>query len=246
MKLTFLGTSAGIPDPDRNCSCAMLEVDERVYLIDAGAPVLNCLRQHEMTPLSIHAIFTTHAHSDHTAGLLHLLDACTWFYKESTFPIFLTTPTLGDALARTIEEMDQQPFASNRLHFKTAEAGTLYDDGILKATYIPAHHCDPRPSYSILIEAEGKRLLFTGDLSRNLEKGDFPAVAFKLPTDLIVCEMAHFGEEQIAPYLEKCQTKHVIFNHHQPWKAADIAHLATPDRFPFPITRAYDGEVIQF
>ena len=245
IQLTFLGTAAGIPDPDRNCSCTMLEIGENVYLIDAGAPVLNCLRQKEMTPLSIRAIFTTHHHSDHTAGLLHLLSAATWFYREATFDVFLTQRPLIDAFTQTIRAMDQLEFA-DRLHLRVAEEGTLYDDGILKATYIPVRHCDPFPSYAILIEAEGKRLLFTGDLSRNLEGSDFPAVAHEIDTDLIVCEMAHFSEEHIAPYLAKCKTKHVLFNHHQPHKAEDIRRLAAPGRFPFTVTRAYDGEILNF
>ena len=44
MKITFLGTSAGIPDPDRHCSSTMIEVGERVYIVDAGAPMVDCLR----------------------------------------------------------------------------------------------------------------------------------------------------------------------------------------------------------
>ena len=43
MKITFLGTSHGVPAADRYCSSAMIEVNGSVYLIDAGAPVIDLL-----------------------------------------------------------------------------------------------------------------------------------------------------------------------------------------------------------
>ena len=39
MKITFLGTSHGVPAADRYCSCTMLEVNGAHYFIDAGAPL---------------------------------------------------------------------------------------------------------------------------------------------------------------------------------------------------------------
>ena len=70
MKITFLGTSAGIPDPDRHCSSTMIEVGERVYIVDAGAPMVDCLRTQGLlmereNAERIAAVFATHSHSDH-------------------------------------------------------------------------------------------------------------------------------------------------------------------------------------
>ena len=39
MKITFLGTSHGIPEADRVLSSAMIEVGDNIYLVDAGAPI---------------------------------------------------------------------------------------------------------------------------------------------------------------------------------------------------------------
>ena len=43
MKITFLGTSHGVPAKDRFCSSIMLESGGSFYFIDAGAPVMDLL-----------------------------------------------------------------------------------------------------------------------------------------------------------------------------------------------------------
>lgn len=34
MKITFIGSSHGVPEPHRKCSCIMIEIGEQVYFID--------------------------------------------------------------------------------------------------------------------------------------------------------------------------------------------------------------------
>ena len=54
-------------------------------------------------------------------------------------------------------------------------------------------------------EAEGKKVLFTGDLSDQLSYQDFPCIALEESTDVIISEFAHFRYIQMEPYLEKCK-----------------------------------------
>ena len=250
MKITFLGTSAGIPDPDRQCSSTMIEVGERVYLIDAGAPMVDCLRAQGLlmeraNAARIAAVFTTHAHSDHTVGLLHLLDSCTWFFRDASFDVYLTKAELGNMFVGCIEQMENLPYPHERLRLRTAAAGVVFDDGVLRATYIPTKHCEPFPSYAILIEAEGKAILFSGDLSARLEKQDVPAILSARPLDLFVCEMAHFMPEQLSPYLETCSAKDVRINHFcPPEKIEQTRLLEEKKHYPFPIRFLRDGDTV--
>ena len=82
MKLTFLGTSHGVPEGDRFCSSLLLEVGENAYLIDGGAPVADILIRKNYDFEKIKGIFTSHAHSDHTFGMLQFLSLCNWRYKN--------------------------------------------------------------------------------------------------------------------------------------------------------------------
>ena len=63
--------------------------------------------------------------------------------------------------------------------------------------------------------------------------------------DLVVCEMAHFGFEHIAPYLKDCRAKQVVFNHYQLRKERDIEQLKQCGGFAFPVIMAEDGLVLQ-
>ena len=74
MKITFLGTSHGVPAADRYCACTMLEVNGATYFIDAGAPLIDILLRRGTDLNTIRALFTTHLHGDHVNGVLAFAD----------------------------------------------------------------------------------------------------------------------------------------------------------------------------
>ena len=43
MKITFFGTSHGVPEKNRFCTCIMLESGGSIYFIDAGAPMVDLM-----------------------------------------------------------------------------------------------------------------------------------------------------------------------------------------------------------
>ena len=53
MKVTFLGTSDGVPRPGHFCTSTMIEVGSAIYLIDAGAPVIDLLLKLGKNPNNI-------------------------------------------------------------------------------------------------------------------------------------------------------------------------------------------------
>ena len=135
----------------------------------------------------------------------------------------------------------------DRLRYRLAYEGDIYKDENIKITYIPTKHCEPAQSYAILVEAEGKRILFSGDLSSGLKKEDLPKIAMEIPTDLIVCEMAHFGPEHIQPYMKQLQTAHLCFNHVYPLgKFEAINTLSESGEYNYRISAASDGDSIEF
>ena len=137
-------------------------------------------------------------------------------------------------------------FATERIDMRVANEGLAYEDENVKVTYIPTKHIEPRPSYAILFEAEGKKLLFTGDMSQWLAKNDFPVYPMENETDLVVCEMAHFTPEQVQPYVERLKTKHLCFNHVYPLDKFDaIRSMDESGKYGFSVTIACDNGVIE-
>ena len=81
MKITFVGTSHGVPSAERNCTCIMLESNGSIYFIDAGAPIVEHMLKSGKEISKLRAVFTSHEHGDHTVGIIHIADLMTWYYK---------------------------------------------------------------------------------------------------------------------------------------------------------------------
>ena len=214
MKLTFLGTSHGVPMPNRFGSCTMLEIGEAVYLVDGGAPVADQLVRHGIDIKRVKAIFTTHMHADHTLGLLNLLDRASWYYKDASFDCYLTEEEGVRAFTDTVMAVSKA-FDTERVRLKVFTAGKFYEDENISVTAYPTLHFKNGlyPAYSLVIDTkDGERVVFTGDLHWADAK-DFPVVAKTEPSNAIICEMAHFSHKVILPILNECPTKRVFINH---------------------------------
>lgn len=245
MKLTFLGSSHGVPAAERYCSSLMIEVGEAVYIIDTGAPLIDCLLRHGKAPKDVKAIFYTHAHGDHLGGVIPFVDLLHWYYKEDDVDLYMTEERAVTAVTGYLNAM-MGGYAKDRIRFSVVPSDFVYDDGVLKITYIPTKHIDggKRPSYAMLLEAEGKRVVVTGDLSQGLKCEDFPAVALETETDLVICEMAHFGMTAARSYLERVKTKAFWFTHVYPYRRFDDIEASKND-FAFPLFIAHDDDVIE-
>jgi Cft2 family RNA processing exonuclease len=248
MKLTFLGTGHGIGTAERACSATLIETRGVLYLIDGGVDLGVRIRQAGYDPTSVRAIFTTHAHSDHIGGLYQFIDLFNWArdFADKELDVFFTEVGIG----RTMEDlvsMTTKPLDRKRIRIRTAGEGSVYSDENIKVTYFPTAHLAPlgRPSYGILIECEGKRIYFSGDLSQGLCAGDFPALPTMIPTELFVLELAHFGIEHIESYLPKVLAKKLAFNHVSPLpKYEEIEALKGKYRYEVLTPKDMDSIVI--
>lgn len=241
MKLTFWGTSHGVPAADRFCTATLIQCDDRAYLIDGGAPVADLMIRNAIPYSQLKAVFVTHMHSDHTFGIPHLCSLANWYFKEASFDVYL--PEQGGVEAfRTLLLAGDKMLDDTRIRLKTTAPGLLYDDGCLAVTAIPTGHMGKEYlSYAYLMEGEGKRVVFTGDLRADVT--DFPMVVETVPTEAVVCEMAHFGPEQIQPHLERCLTKQFFFHHIYGMEAALAAEVKWQETLSFPVHFVEDGDV---
>ena len=75
MRLTFLGTSAGVPTLERNVTALALALDDQKewYLVDCGEGTQHRLMRSRYTLSGLKTIFITHVHGDHMFGLPGLL-----------------------------------------------------------------------------------------------------------------------------------------------------------------------------
>ena len=218
MRLIFLGTSHGVPEPNRRCSCTLVETGGQYYFVDMGATAAEELENRGIPMEAVRGVFITHMHGDHTNGLPAFCDMLTWAKSYQAADPVICLPDLAavDAMRAWI--------AANMVRmrdFRFVEIGDgpCFDDGVLRATAIPTQHCPGSHAYRL--EAEGKTVLFTGDL-----KGpeiDFPAIE---GADLAVCEGAHFPPMRYEPILRNSGVRRVCVNHYTRRNIPGILELA--------------------
>ena len=240
MKITFVGTSHGVPAADRFCSCYMIESNGKIYMIDAGAPAAEMILRYGGEIDNFKALFTTHVHSDHTAGMVHLISLMNWYYKQSSADFFITEQSHIDATLKWLETSGSGNFEKDRLHMIVAKEGVVYEDENIMAEYIPTKHMPN--SYAVLITEGDKRVLFGGDFSVLLKGEDVPEI-IKENIDGFICEMAHFGVSELAPYLADCRADKVIFSHVYPLSKYDDIE-AIKGKYDFEILTPCDGDVL--
>ena len=194
MKLTFLGTAHGYPTEDRFCSCLLVETEGGAYLFDAGAPVRELLVQRHFDMSRLRAVFVTHQHTDHFAGLYPLVESAGWFYRDMDFDVYLPEKS-GVALFDQWSQVSGCPrHECVRLH--VYEAGVVFDNGDLRVTAVRTGHI--AVSYGFLVESGKHCVYITGDLkgTRGDRLEDFSAeLADK--SNAVIIECAHFPVEAV-------------------------------------------------
>ena len=239
MRIVFFGSSHGRPEPGRRCSSALIEVGERRYFIDMGTQSIEQLITRGLPPESVAAIFITHMHGDHTNGLLSFLDLCSWTYREADPAVYLPGDAEGtrEAIAAWLacNGTRLRPFAFHRV-----EAGQIYDDGALRVSAYQTKHTEA--SYAYLVEGEGKRVLFGGDMSHGGPATDFPTEVLEKPLDLAVCESAHFRATEYVPVLGGGRGLGMLcFNHYSPRFLSSVLEAKEALSGEFPVILATDG-----
>jgi ribonuclease BN (tRNA processing enzyme) len=251
MKITFLGTCHGYPEKGRDYTSIAIEAGGSVYLLDAGAAVHSKMIDNGIDPVNLKSVFITHIHADHVGGLVDLVDAFTWakVYKDVKLDYYLPEDR-GINELKELVSLAAKPVDDNKNRFHIYGEDFVYEDENIKLSVIPTHHLRDwggYPAYGFLVEADGKSLLFSGDLSQNLKYGDFPAVAKNRPIDLFICEMAHFDFEVLRPHFKECKAKNVYITHVK-FPNERIPLLKSENEsgeFAFSIVGASDGDTIE-
>jgi len=102
MKVTFLGTAAGQPSLNRNCTSIAIEIDNSEYiLVDCGEATLHQIMRSSLKLSKINCIVITHLHGDHIFGLPGLI--CTMNDVRET-PLYIYGPRGLKDFCKTFEK----------------------------------------------------------------------------------------------------------------------------------------------
>ena len=200
MKITFIGSGCAIPEPGKNYSCILLESSGKRYLIDIGCNPCSWLAKRHLTPDDITAVFLTHMHTDHSAGLIPFSALCSWRFKQADPEIYLPDMQMKNVIKDFLDCSGDNLRPSIR--FFPVNEGTFYEDGIIRVTALRTGHT--ATSFAHQVECEGKKVLFAGDLTPGCgPEKDYARLVARESYDLTITECAHFSAMQ---YLDALQT----------------------------------------
>jgi ribonuclease J len=152
MKVTILKGSQEIGG-----TCIQLSSGKTTLLLDAGLPLSADSRPVDLSHLSVDALLVSHPHQDHF-GLMASLPP--------------GTPVYIGRLARSLIDATQVFLGRDRyaLDFHDFKAWQPFTIGDFTITAYLVDH-SAADAYAFLIEAEGKRLFYSGDLRSHGRKG---------------------------------------------------------------------------
>lgn len=220
--IDILGTCAGTePMPGRNHTSWTLSVGERLYFFDAGEGCSWTAHLSGLDLIQTRAIFISHVHHDHVAGLAGLMEnirAVAWIRKEpvATDNLKIFIPEL--AVWENVYQFLKYTTAGHATNYAITAAkprlGCFYNDGFIKVTAFETLHMPKMEdgscrSFAYRIEVEGKSIVFSGDI-RNLEELT-PAIG--QGCDILMCETGHHSVKAVCDYAESLPVKKLVFVH---------------------------------
>lgn len=140
MKLTILGCYAATPRTITNPTSQVLEIRNRMFLIDCGEGTQVQLRKHKIKFSKLNHIFISHLHGDHCYGLIGLV---------STFMLLNRTTDLNIYGPKGIKEIIllqlklSNSYTSYGLFFHelvSPESQVIYEDDKVIVKTIPLKH----------------------------------------------------------------------------------------------------------
>ena len=139
----ILGCSSATPTASRHPSAQLLNVNERLFLIDCGEGTQMQLRRYKIRHSRIHHIFISHLHGDHYLGLAGLIFTMHLFGRKDPLHVY------GNPELQNIIDLQLKASETNLLYplifhpLLPGETSLVFEDSWLQITAFPLLHRVP-------------------------------------------------------------------------------------------------------
>jgi len=198
VKLTFLGTSDAFGAGGRRQAALFVETRAGGLLLDCAPTTNTALAALGIARDAIDAIALSHFHADHFAGVPSLVLACVWEDRRRR-PLLVAGPPgveqrVLDAAAAIGHPLRDRPLPF-ALRFQEVGAGAASEVGPARIALFATRHDPESCPHGMAVEADGRRLVYSGDTGWFDELPDRARGA-----DLFVCE-CNFYEYELPTHL---------------------------------------------
>jgi ribonuclease Z len=174
----LLGTGYPRPDPARAGASTAVVAGEKWFVVDSGRGTTMRIAATDLKYANLKAVFLTHLHSDHTAGLPDLFNT-SWQFGRKSVPLELYGPPGTKRLANAMLEffaedihlrrdlLERHPAAGATINTHVVREGVVYDDGEVKVTAFAVDHKPVRYAFGYRFESRGETIVISGDTRPN-------------------------------------------------------------------------------
>lgn len=189
--LTLLGTSSAMPQPGRFTSAQVLNVQERLYLIDCGEGTQMRMTDFQIKRSKINQIFISHLHGDHYYGLIGLLTS--YALNDRKEPIDIFSPPGLEEIIKVMslpQGGEVFPFPLRFHIVDTNQHQLIFEDKTLQVFSIPLLHRIPTSGYLFLEKERPRNILPKKIETYQISYPNIPAIKqgadFSLPNGEII------------------------------------------------------------
>ena len=194
IEVILLGTGYPRPDPAHAGAATVVVAGDKWFLVDAGRGATMRIAATDLKYDDLRAVFLTHLHSDHTAGLPDVFDT-SWQFGRKTRPLELYGPSGTKRLSHAMLDffhddihyrrdlLEKHPAAGATINTHIVREGVVYDDGDVRVIAFVEDHKPVVPAFGYRFESRGKVIVVSGDTRPNEN-----LVKFAKGADVLVME----------------------------------------------------------
>jgi ribonuclease Z len=152
VKVTFLGTSGSVPTKSRGLPSLAVEYNGSVLLFDCGEGTQRQMMRHDINRAKVDAIFLTHEHGDHTAGIAGLARSLS--SDNRTRPLDVYIPAGGEEGIRSLLAFDHAKLGY-KVNIIAIKGGAIYKGDGFEVDAFRLNHTTP--TYGFAFKEDDRR-----------------------------------------------------------------------------------------
>jgi ribonuclease BN (tRNA processing enzyme) len=190
VRVRFLGTGDAFSARGGHQAAYLVETGATAFLLDCGSSALTAMKRDGIDAGRIDLVLISHLHGDHFAGLPYIFLEMT-YQQARRRPLTIAGPPGTEQRVRTLFSTTYRELAARPAAYETVfvemQPGERTVLGAVTIDPFRVPHQEKEISLGLLIEAEGRRILYSGDTGWTEE-----LVTRSQGTDVFICECSYF------------------------------------------------------